>query len=127
MLERSKDIFMHEIELKQDFKQLREKADKIQKVDPELFRTVAIDPNNVLSNEQSQHIAKHAKFLCSTEGIATKIPQCTTEPRPEEDQVFLESAISQIKRGVFNVEEVQGKLGKSKSQLQSDLIVEFII
>jgi hypothetical protein len=123
-MEKSKDIFMHEVELKQDFKQLREKANKIQKVNPKLFKTIPINPDDVLTQEQSKHIAKHTEELCRTDGMSEKIPQCASQ-RPEEDQVFLESAIKQFERSVFSVEEIQGKLGKSKSQLQRELITEF--
>jgi hypothetical protein len=111
-------------EIKASVVDLRTKSEAILNTKSELFQTIIIQPDNALTADKLKHIQAHSKKLCENENISARIKECT-ESNPEDNAVFLETAINQIKRGVYNADEIRGKVGKTQSQLQKELIKEF--
>ncbi len=124
MTEPKNDYFAKVQKIKSAVTSLRSKSEAILSTKPELFQTIIIEPEHVLSKDQLKHIEKQSSFLCSNEQLQLKIKECS-ESKPEENAAFLEAAINQIKRGVYDHSEIKGKVGKTDSQLQKELIKEF--
>lgn len=124
MKETKNDYFARVQKIKGEVLSLRSKSEAILSTKAELFQTIIIEPDHVLSKDQLKHIETQSRFLCSNEVIQLKIKECS-ESKPEDNAAFLEAAINQIKRGVYDHSEVKGKVGKTDSQLQRELVKEF--